>query len=73
MLPSGEHRQTKETYDAQKNPEGRWRRFTYEEIIARDKTSLDITWIKDKGLHRPRQPPDPDVRRGDHREPGSGD
>jgi len=27
-------------------PNGRWRRFTYEEITSRDKTSLDITWIK---------------------------
>ena len=35
----------KETYSAE-NPDGRWRRFTYEEIVARDKTSLDITWIK---------------------------
>jgi type I restriction enzyme M protein len=26
--------------------DGRWRKFTYEEIIARDKTSLDITWLK---------------------------
>ena len=34
-----------ETYSAD-NPDGRWRRFTYDEIIARDKTSLDITWIK---------------------------
>ena len=34
-----------ETYSAE-NPDGRWRRFTYEEIIARDKTSLDITWLK---------------------------
>ena len=34
-----------ETYDAQ-NPDGRWRKFTYDEIIARDKTSLDISWIK---------------------------
>ena len=34
-----------ETYGAD-NPGGRWRRFSYEEIIARDKTSLDITWIK---------------------------
>lgn len=32
------------------NPEGRWRRFTAEEILARDKTSLDIFWIKDKSL-----------------------
>lgn len=35
-----------ETYNAETNPEGRWRRFTYDEIIARDKTNLDITWIK---------------------------
>ena len=34
-----------ETYSAE-NPDGRWRKFTYDEITARDKTSLDITWIK---------------------------
>lgn len=34
-----------ETYSAE-NPNGRWRKFTYEEILARDKTSLDITWMK---------------------------
>lgn len=38
-----------ETYSAE-NPNGRWRKFTYEEILARDKTSLDITWMKsDRG------------------------
>lgn len=35
----------KETYSGE-NPNGRWRKFTYEEILARDKTSLDITWMK---------------------------
>jgi type I restriction enzyme M protein len=34
-----------ETYSAE-NPDGRWRKFTYDDIISRDKTSLDITWIK---------------------------
>ncbi|MBR0483470.1 MAG: N-6 DNA methylase [Oscillospiraceae bacterium] len=34
-----------ETYSIE-NPNGRWRRFTYEEILERDKTSLDISWIK---------------------------
>ncbi len=34
-----------ETY-SEDNPNGRWRKFTYEEILARDKTSLDITWMK---------------------------
>ena len=36
----------KETYDAETNPNGRWRKFTLKEIMARDKTSLDISWIK---------------------------
>ncbi len=35
-----------ETYDAENNPSGRWRRYGIDEIMARDKTSLDITWIK---------------------------
>lgn len=48
-LPGNRHKR-KETFDADKNPEGRWRKFSYDEIIARDKTSLDITWIKDKSL-----------------------
>lgn len=51
----------KETYHAESNPEGRWRKFTYEEIIARDKTSLDITWLKDKSLADLDNLPDPDV------------
>ncbi|MBI4648140.1 MAG: N-6 DNA methylase [Bacteroidia bacterium] len=43
------------------SPEGRWRKFNYEEIITRDKTSLDITWIKDKSLADLENLPDPDV------------
>ena len=35
---------------SEKNPEGRWRRFTADEIEKRDKKSLDIFWIKDKSL-----------------------
>jgi type I restriction enzyme M protein len=40
--------------------EGRWRKFTYDEIIARDKTSLDITWLKDQSLADLDNLPDPD-------------
>lgn len=43
------------------NPEGRWRKFTYEELIARDKTSLDIFWLKDKSLTDLDSLPDPDI------------
>ena len=42
------------------NPEGRWRKFTYDEIIARDKTNLDIFWIKDKSLTDLDNLPEPD-------------
>lgn len=51
----------KELFNAETNPEGRWRKFSYEEIIARDKTSLDITWLKDKSLADLDNLPDPEV------------
>ena len=35
-----------ETYNADSAPNGRWRKYPVEELLARDKTSLDITWIK---------------------------
>ncbi|MBS1780382.1 MAG: SAM-dependent DNA methyltransferase [Bacteroidetes bacterium] len=57
--PANRHKR-KETWTAD-NPDGRWRKFTYEEITARDKTSLDITWIKDKSLADLDNLPDPDV------------
>jgi type I restriction enzyme M protein len=43
------------------SPEGRWRKFTYEEILARDKTNLDIFWLKDKSLTDLDNLPDPDI------------
>ena len=39
-----------ETYHAEQNPDGRWRRFSIDEINQRDKTSLDIFWLKDNSL-----------------------
>ena len=58
--PENRHKR-QETFHADTNPEGRWRKFTYAEIIARDKTSLDITWLKDKSLADLDNLPDPDV------------
>ena len=49
-----------ELWNEQANPEGRWRKFTYEQIIARDKTSLDIFWLKDKSLADLDNLPEPD-------------
>ena len=58
--PGQRHKRT-ETWHPETNPEGRWRKFTYREIVERDKTSLDITWIKDKSLTDLDNLPDPDV------------
>ena len=43
------------------NPDGRWRKYSVEDILARDKTSLDIFWIKDKALADLDNLPEPDV------------
>ena len=62
--PSNRHKR-KETWHPEKNPESRWRKFTYDEIVSRDKTSLDITWLKDKSLADLDNLPDPDVLAND--------
>jgi len=50
----------KETWSADTNPEGRWRKYDYKDIVARDKTSLDICWLKDKSLADLDNLPDPE-------------
>lgn len=47
------------------NPDGRWREFDVKDILERDKTSLDIFWIKDKSLADLDNLPSPDVLAGD--------
>ncbi len=47
--PGNRHKR-KETWHATRNPAGRWRRFTHSELAARDKTSLDLFWLKDDTL-----------------------
>ncbi|MHB8495499.1 MAG: type I restriction-modification system subunit M [Casimicrobiaceae bacterium] len=46
--PRNRH-QRKATWSAQ-TPDGRWRVYDYDELIARDKASLDIFWLKDDSL-----------------------
>jgi type I restriction enzyme M protein len=58
--PENRHKR-KATWDADKNPEGRWRKFTYDELTVRDKTSLDVFWLKDKSLTDLDNLPDSDV------------
>ncbi len=61
--PTNRHKR-QETY-TDTNPDGRWRSFTYDEITARDKTSLDISWIKDQSLADLDNLPDPDILAGE--------
>ena len=53
-----------ETY-TDKNPEGRFRKFSADEILKSDKKSLDIFWIKDKSLADLENLPSPDVLAAD--------
>ena len=36
----------KETYNAETNPNGRWRKFSAQQFLNADKIGMDITWIK---------------------------
>lgn len=51
----------KQTWSEKKNPDGRWRSFTIGELFKRDKTNLDIFWIKDESLEDIDSLPDPDI------------
>ncbi|MBM4122755.1 MAG: SAM-dependent DNA methyltransferase [Nitrospira sp.] len=46
---------------SEKKPEGRWRAYSYDELTARDKASLDIFWLKDESLETSENLPDPDI------------
>ncbi len=41
----------------------RWKSFTYDELVARDKANLDLTWLRDESLEDTENLPAP----GDHR------
>ena len=43
------------------NSEGRWRVYDYDELLARDKVSLDLTWLRDESLEDSATLPDPHV------------
>ena len=48
------------TWNEENTPEGRWRSYSIDEIMERDKTSLDIFWLKDKNLINLDNLPEPD-------------
>jgi type I restriction enzyme M protein len=57
--PTNRH-ERRETW-SEENPDGRWRRYCYDELITRDKASLDVFWLRDDSLEDGANLPDPDV------------
>ncbi|NUQ78164.1 MAG: SAM-dependent DNA methyltransferase [Polyangiaceae bacterium] len=56
----GERQKRKATW-SESSPEGRFRAFEYDELLARDKVSLDLTWLRDESLEDSASLPDPHV------------
>src|SRR5262249_22949709 len=44
---------------SEKSPEGRFRAYDYAELVARDKCSLDVFWLKDESLEATQNLPAP--------------
>jgi type I restriction enzyme M protein len=57
--PTNRHKR-KETW-SEENNEARWRKYSYEDILARDKTSLDISWLHDDNMIDLDNLPGPDI------------
>ena len=49
-LYQADNRQQRHATWSPETPDGRWRAYSYDELAARDKTSLDIFWLKDESL-----------------------
>jgi len=56
-----ENRHARKATWSEDKPEGRWRSYTYDEIVQRDKCSLDIFWLRDESLDASENLPEPDV------------
>jgi type I restriction enzyme M protein len=54
-------RNNREATWSEETPEGRWRPFSYDEIVNRDKVSLDLSWLRDESLEDSANLPDPHV------------
>ena len=50
----------KETWSIE-NSEGRWRKYSYDELMSRDKTSLDLFWLRNDNILDLDNLPDPEI------------
>jgi type I restriction enzyme M protein len=56
-----ENRHDRQATWSESNPQGRWRPYRYDDLLQRDKVSLDIFWLKDDSLEDSAGLDDPDV------------
>lgn len=57
---AGERHKRAESW-SEDNPAGRWRAFSYDELIKRDKLNLDLFWLRDESLEDSENLPEPEV------------
>jgi type I restriction enzyme M protein len=55
------NRQMRTATWSDQTPDGRWRAFSREELLARDKASLDLFWLKDATMTDLDNLPEPEV------------
>jgi type I restriction enzyme M protein len=60
LYKAADRHQRTTTWSAE-NTNGRWRCYSFEDLIARDKASLDIFWLKDDALEDSDNLPEPGV------------
>lgn len=60
LFKAGAAHKRKATW-SEATPDGRWRCFEYDDLLKRDKLSLDLFWIKDESLEDSASLPDPEV------------
>ena len=65
LYKGNERHKRKETWSEEEtktsSPGGRWRKYSYDDLIARDKTSLDLFWLKDDSLTDLDNLPEPEI------------
>lgn len=47
------------------NPDGRWRAYDRDELLSRDKASLDVFWLRDASMTDLENLPEPEVLAGE--------
>ena len=58
---NADNRQDRDGTWSEDTTEGRWRSYSYEELVARDKANLDIFWLRDKSLEDSEDLPEPGI------------